>query len=405
MPTPPLRILVLENHCLQRSVAVSRLQQLGCEEVFCAADGRGALEVLRREGSVDVALCDLHTANMDGLNFLQEIARSGKVNAVILTSTLDPAVKRTIRQLVTLMGLQVLADISKPLSSELLKSILFQHMKNRNAELPLLTSEPVITQQDVHKALENQEFEAYFQPKFDLNSGAIQSAEVLARWIHPTLGALSPAIFLPTIKHLGLIDRLLDALLHQGLALQHKAHEQGYSLNVAFNLEASQLADRDFWARIKALLATQKAHGSGLTFELTERSTLEMSSTTLENLVRLRMLGCRLSIDDFGSGYSSLQRLYQLPFNEIKLDSEFVRALKDEPHRQAAITSTLTLGKALGMSVVIEGVETEEQRQMLIELGCSMGQGYLCARPMPAYDFLALLRKKKQECSHLSFAL
>jgi EAL domain-containing protein (putative c-di-GMP-specific phosphodiesterase class I) len=131
--------------------------------------------------------------------------------------------------------------------------------------------------------------------------------------------------------------------------------------------------------------------GASLTFELTESGLLEAPATSLESLVRLRMMGCRLSIDDFGAGFSSLQRLCQLPFNEIKLDAEFVRTLEHEPRCRAVISSTLALGEALGMSVVIEGIETEAQRQQLLALGCTQGQGYWYARPMSSEDLLQWL--------------
>ena len=126
----------------------------------------------------------------------------------------------------------------------------------------------------------------------------------------------------------------------------------------------------------------------------------------LENLIRLRMMGCRLSIDDFGAGFSSLQRLCQLPFNEIKLDAEFVRGLNDEPRCRAVIGSTLALGSTLGMSVVVEGIETAEQHRELLELGCTQGQGYWHARPMDGADLLRCTELKiiRPLTSVLSFA-
>ena len=161
---------------------------------------------------------------------------------------------------------------------------------------------------------------------------------------------------------------------------------------MAFNLQAAQLARSELTTSIRGILARHSAFGSGLTFELTESGLLEAPATSLENLVRLRMMGCRLSIDDFGAGFSSLQRLCQLPFSEIKLDAEFVRTLDLEPRCRAVISSTLALGETLGMSVVIEGIETDAQRLQLMSLGCTQGQGYWYAKPMSGEALLGWLQ-------------
>ncbi|WWL45942.1 EAL domain-containing protein [Pseudomonas parakoreensis] len=166
------------------------------------------------------------------------------------------------------------------------------------------------------------------------------------------------------------------------LQMQRSARAHGCVLNVAFNLQTVQLANAQLTSTLNSLLAEQASSGSGLTFELTESGLPEAPATSLETLVRLRMMGCRLSIDDFGAGFSSLQRLCQLPFNEIKLDADFIHNLAHEPRCRAAISSTLALGEALGMSVVIEGIETAAQRRELLAPGCTQGQGYWYARPM-----------------------
>jgi EAL domain-containing protein (putative c-di-GMP-specific phosphodiesterase class I) len=181
------------------------------------------------------------------------------------------------------------------------------------------------------------------------------------------------------------------------LTVQRRAREQGFALNVAFNLQAVQLASGELTSTLRNLLARHATSGASLTFELTESGLLEAPATSLETLVRLRMMGCRLSIDDFGAGFSSLQRLCQLPFNEIKLDADFIRNLQHEPRCRAAISSTLALGETLGMSVVIEGIETDAQRRELLALGCTLGQGYWYARPMPGEDLLSWLQQRSDQ--------
>ncbi|HBO4952765.1 EAL domain-containing protein [Pseudomonas aeruginosa] len=391
MQVLPLRVLVLEDHLFQQTVAVNMLRQIGCQEVFSASNGTQALEVLQRVGPVDIALCDLHMEGMDGLEFLHRVARASLVGAVILSSSLSEDVRRAARKLVPLLGMTLLGDAGKPLQAEALTLLLKKHLNQAAAVATNFRPLVLAELDEVRSAMQHQQLETYFQPKINLLRGDVMGVEALARWNHPSGGVTSPAVFMPTLESCGLLNELLFTQLHDGLELQHQAWSRGVWLNLAFNLEPVQLANPDLVTTIKSILGRYGLHGSSLTFELTESGLLEVSATCLESLVRLRMMGCRLSIDDFGVGFSSLQRLCQLPFNEIKLDAEFVRGLDSEPRCLAVISSTLALGKALGMSVVIEGIEKQEQYQQLLDLGCTHGQGYLFAKPMTRQDLLAWL--------------
>ncbi|SEM69678.1 EAL domain, c-di-GMP-specific phosphodiesterase class I (or its enzymatically inactive variant) [Pseudomonas sp. ok272] len=390
--TLPIRVLVLEDHAFARAVAVNMLRQLGCQEVFEASDGAEALAVLQEVGAVDIALCDLCMDGMDGLEFFQRVGPSGLVGSIIISSSLSADLRRAVCQIVSLSGLRLLGDVGKPLQVQALIPLLHSHRAvlrddSRTQQAPVPASEA-----EVRSALRDGQFQPYYQPKFNLLTGEVCGVEVLARWLHPFRGLLSPAVFMPVLERCELLDELLFSQMDQALTLQREARQQGFELNVAFNLHAMQLAHPDLVATIKGILQAHGAPGACLTFELTESGLLEAPATSLESLVRLRMMGSRLSIDDFGAGFSSLQRLCQLPFNEIKLDAEFVRTLEDEPRCRAVIGSTLALGEALGMSVVIEGIETQAQREQLLALGCVNGQGYVLARPMSGSDLLRWLQ-------------
>lgn len=400
MPIYPLRVIVLEDHPFLRSVAVTMLRRLGCKEVFEAADGTQALDVLSRVGPVDIALCDLQMDGMDGVEFFQQISDSTLVKAVIINSSITADLRRTVKRLINLLRLDLLGDIGKPLKVDVLELMLKKYMV-RPVVSPVVEEVvkvvEVVDESEVHRAFAAKEFRSYFQPKFILNSGEIKGVEVLARWEHPSKGVLPPSSFLPVLENCDLLDEFLFDQLQQSLKLQRYIKEQGKLLNIAFNLQASQLKNHNLACEIKVLMAAYGSLGSTITFELTESGLLEVPVKSLENLYRLRMLGCLLSIDDFGAGFSSLLRLCQLPFNEIKLDSEFVRSIDQEPPCQAAISSTLALGRSLGMSVVIEGIETDEQRVMLLALGCTVGQGYFFARPMTGGDLLHRLNLPQME--------
>jgi len=396
MPLLPLRVLVLEDHAFQRSVAVRMLQALGCGEVFEARDGAQALAVLQAVGPVDVALCDLQMEGMDGLEFLQHVGATGQVKAIIISSSLSAELRRVVHQMVALLGLELLGDVGKPLPMQGLAELLKKPLDRLATPQCPTTSVTLASEEAVRGALAEQQLQAWYQPKFNLHTAEVCGVEVLCRWMHPTQGVISPAQFITVLERYGLLDELLFSQLDQALNLRRRAAAQGFALNMAFNLQAVQLASGELTSTIKAMLARHNTCGSNLTFELTESGLLEAPATSLKSLVRLRMMGCRLSIDDFGTGFSSLQRLCQLPFNEIKLDGGFVRTVEHEARCRAVISSTLALGKSLGMSVVIEGIETEAQRQQLLALGCTLGQGYWYARPMSGEDFLRWLQPRDE---------
>ncbi|WP_367617482.1 EAL domain-containing protein [Pseudomonas ekonensis] len=351
------------------------------------ADDRQAFADLEQFGPVDVTLCVLSQGRQDVPGLLQTLGRAGQGGAIIISGALAADAGSVAGQLISLLGMALQDDAGKLSQPQALQLLLARHLNEPDNEADTLPVVPA-SEEEVRQALADHQLHTYFQPKFNLQTGDVCSIEALARWHHPFKGVLPPSVFMPVIERCGLLDELLFLQLEQGLRLQRQTLDQGVALNVAFNLHAGQLVNPLLTGRIQALLAAHGLPGSGLTFELTETGLLEAPAISLESLVRLRMMGCSLSIDDFGAGFSSLQRLCQLPFNEIKLDGEFVRGLRHEPRRRAVISSTLALGEALGMSVVVEGIETEEQRTVLLELGCTQGQGYLCARPMSAASLL-----------------
>ena len=354
-----------------------------------------ALALLQQVGAVDIAVCDLQMEGVDGLAFLRRAGQSGQIGAVLLSSALSADLRRAAQQVIALLGLQLLGDVGKPLPAKELQALLDKY---RGSCIRATSPDAVVRpacEDEVRQALALQQLQAWYQPKFNLRSGEVCGVEVLCRWMHPSKGVLPPALFIPVLERCGLMDELLFAQLDQALSLQEQARIQGYPLNMAFNLQTSQLANSQLTYTLKGILARHGTPGSRLTFELTENGLLQAPAASLENLVRLRMMGCRLSLDDFGAGFSSLQRLCQLPFNEIKLDGEFVRNLEHEPRCAAVIASTLALGNSLGMAVVVEGIETLDQLQRLLAMGCVEGQGYWFARPMSGQGLLHWLQQRE----------
>ncbi|AZE23686.1 diguanylate cyclase/phosphodiesterase [Pseudomonas chlororaphis subsp. aureofaciens] len=289
MDTPS--ILVLEDHSLQRKAAVSVLSRLGYMSIIEAADGHDAIEKIQATGGVDIALCDLDMAGMDGLTFLRQARKLDLVHSIIICSSLAEDLLSTINHIVNLQGLNLLGIITKPLCAPMLKALLLKHKSKRLEPDKSSVRSELPSESTIRRAIANQEFRAYFQPKFSLRTGEIDGAEVLARWQTPDQGLVSPALFLPAIKRYGLVNELFYNLFAQGLSLQKLMQSHGKPFKLAFNLDVCQLNNLDLVERIKILLRTHGASPQGLIFELTETGLLQIPHVGMESMVRLRMLG------------------------------------------------------------------------------------------------------------------
>lgn len=389
-----LTVLVLEDEPFQRLVTVTALEKLLPGAVLQAADGNEAVATLEGCEQVDILLCDLKMAGMDGLAFLRHATSSGKVRAVVLCSGLDPVLRQATVLMIHCLGLTFLGDLGKPFNIGGFSQLVNRYQMLCKAEPKLLSSTEMPSLNEVLQGLDNGEFEAYYQPKVTLQGEVLVGAEVLARWVHPEWGVLAPAHFLPVLEQHNLIDRMFWHLFEQGLALHQRMSAQGKIISLAFNLHPAQLACSTLTERIPIMLKRAHVPATCVIFEITESGLLSAPANSLENLVRLRILGCGLAMDDFGAGYSSLDRLSDLPFSEIKLDRGFVSKMQSQPRSAAIVSCAVALAQALNISLVIEGVETPEQRNRLVGLGCTTAQGYLFARPMPQSHFIDYCRSR-----------
>lgn len=386
-----LRFLVLEDHAFQRAVVVKVLHRAGYHEVLEAADGHEALMLLRERGAVDIALCDMRMMGMDGLTFLRSAGEAGLVRAVVILSELAPALRRTVEQILRMQSFRLLGSIEKPLDPHVLEKILKQYRVGPECGGDDSSVIQVPSDQEVRLGLDRREFRAYYQPKICLERSECVGAEVLVRWVRSNTCMLSPAEFLPVIERCNLYDQLFADLLDQGLSMQRRVQGYGRDFHLALNFNVSQLANPGLIQVIQGALQRHELPASGLTLELDEGAMAKVPDTSLEAMVRLRMVGCGLSINDFGVGYSSLERLRQMPFNEIKLDAGFVHNMMQQPRYRTVIRNTLILARELNMTVVAEGIESEAQLNCLKQLGCDVGQGYYYARPMGGVDLMKWL--------------
>jgi diguanylate cyclase (GGDEF)-like protein len=239
--------------------------------------------------------------------------------------------------------------------------------------------------EDVRDAIERHELVLYYQPKLDLAAGAVTGVEALVRWQHPQRGLLTPDRFLGLFEQSGLIGPLALDVLEQAVAQQARWARSRVDLSVAVNLSPSNLSDDELPDKVAEVLKRQGVPPSSVVLEITEDCLMVDADQGLDVLDRLHALGVALSVDDYGTGFSSLAYLRELPVDELKLDRTFLAAAAGDDDRAVAIIrSTIELAHSLGLRIVAEGVETREALDLLSELGCDTAQGYYLGRPAPA---------------------
>ncbi|BBH68477.1 hypothetical protein ACTI_51620 [Actinoplanes sp. OR16] len=238
------------------------------------------------------------------------------------------------------------------------------------------------------------EITLHYQPQIALDTGVLAGVEALARWQHPGRGRIPPGDFIPVLETTGLIHRFTDQVLEIALAQARAWRDTGLHIPVSVNISARTLLDPGFCDRVADHLRRWDIPGGQLCIEVTEHSVMTDPATAIDVLQRIRDLGVRTSIDDYGTGYSSMTYLRLLPLDELKIDRSFVAEMARDPGNHALVASTIELGHNLGLSVVAEGAEDAETVAALRALGCDIGQGYYFARPMEAEALQPSLMRK-----------
>jgi diguanylate cyclase len=254
-----------------------------------------------------------------------------------------------------------------------------EHDQNARERLELM--------EDLRDALRRREIVLYYQPILDLSKGKVTGAEALARWQHPSRGILPPAVFLGLVADAGLMGPFTMSVLDQALIQQARWSKQGYDLGVSVNISAASLRDEELPDKVAALISTYNVNPARITLEITEDSFIADPEQALLILERLRSLGVELSIDDFGTGFSSLTYIRRLPVSELKLDRTFLTGAPRDKRAVSVIHSTVDLAHSLGLRIVAEGIENLDALGLVDDLGCDAAQGYLIGRPVPADEF------------------
>ena len=383
-----LVVLTVDHQHSHRRLLSTQLRDLGATAVLEAGDGAEALSVVdAHPGRIALIITDIDMPNMDGLALLRRIGERMPTVPTVVLSGLDEQLLRSVEAMSRAFGVNLLAILSKPGSMEALAAAI-EHTRlagTRSCSHPT----PCTDDAALQLALDGNEIEPWFQPKVRLVDGMPCGAEMLIRWRHPDQGVLAPAAFIDALEDSPLLRPATLMLAAQLAKFTGIVRGQFEPFSLSVNVTPKLLGDPEFAQALAAIITSRGVSPKEVTIEVTESAVASCQGAAIENLTRLRMRGFGLSIDDFGTGYSSLAQLTQAPFTELKIDQRFVGALGHDPRSEDLVRSTLDLAHRLGLHTVAEGVETETQRQLLIEYGCEAAQGFMFAKPMPALQWLS----------------
>ncbi|MBB6133492.1 EAL domain-containing protein (putative c-di-GMP-specific phosphodiesterase class I) [Massilia aurea] len=391
-----LHFLVAQADLSERRALVALLGQLGAGQVTDVADGAAALQALDAGATprVNVALIDLDLPGMDGLTLLRRLGEIQCAARLIVTGAQPAGLLFSVETLAEAFGIELLGAIARPVTAVTLKPVLENYTPlPRFAQTP---AEPRFTFQQVGIGLQKRQFEPYFQPKIELATGQVKGLEVFARWNHPEHGVLGPASFVDALGESGRIDFLDWSMIELSVERQRWLQHQDIAIPISLNIASETLAHPAFVRQMSACLERHGVDATDVTFEISESSVLNTDPDFIERLVRLRMMGFGLAIDDYGTGRSNLQLLARIPFTELKIDRSFVDGASRRLPLSTLLRSCLSLAHSLDRKSVAVGVETRRDWDFLQALGCTYAQGYHIANPMPATAFPAWLSDWRQ---------
>lgn len=393
MSITDFRFLVVEDHSFQRWALEKVLREIGARYIFSANDGREALEILRDMGNpIDVVISDLDMPEMDGMELIRHLGESGGHASLIVASGLDRALVKSVEIMARAYRVRLLGSVEKPITARNLAPLIELHPAVARAARP----DAPLRSYDVAEmlaGLQRGEFEPFFQPKLDMVSRKVKGAEALARWRHPVEGVVGANEFIAELERSGDIAAFTTMLVKSATTTCRIWRALGCDVSLSVNLSQESLGDVELASKMTKIVLDANLEPRDVIFEVTESAMAVDLGRALENLSRLRMKGFGLSIDDYGTGYSSMQQLTRIAFTELKIDQSFVKNAADPQANRAVLESSLEMADKLRIPAVAEGVETREEWDLLRGMRCDLAQGYFIAKPMDSGDFLGWLKR------------
>ncbi|HAT8548524.1 TPA: EAL domain-containing protein [Vibrio vulnificus] len=373
-----LKILVVDDHPIHLTLMKQQLAKIPNTRVATEQTVASALSTLS-DDHYDFVFCDLDMPHSDGIDLLISLNEQKYTGNVALISALDRPIISAVSAMCENFSFQVLGKISKPYSNNDIQQLL-DNAANALKPARKLRRRIDVSDQEFLFDLANGRVKNYYQPLVDCRTGDVVGYEALARWLHPIHGMLSPAHFLPIVERCNLSHELFDIVTDNAI---RDARYINQGQRISINADQINIEDGNFSERFIAKCLENRVEPSVFTIEITENTSFSNSVALYKNLAKLRLNGVNVSIDDFGTGHSSLEKLSLLPFNELKIDRSFVSEMEIDSKKQKIVNSICGLAKSLNLKIVAEGVEKQSTWNMLKKYNIDVCQGYLFNKPMP----------------------
>lgn len=387
-------VLIVDDSVVQRHHVTNLCREIGIGTVHEASNGREALAVLATlTPPPELLIIDLEMPTMDGPELLERLQQRGIDIPIIVGSSRERILIHAVQDMGRVLGLRILSALQKPLRVECVRAALdklTREPSRREAQAAL----PIDAAQ-LNDAIERREITVHYQPKADIRTGVVRGVEALARWQHPTLGFVPADQFIRLAEQSELIHPLTMHVMNEAMLQLAAWQARGLHLSLALNLSPLLLERSDIAQEIASLQRSHQLAAEHIVLEVTEGSVVKQLGTALGVMARLRLRGFGLSIDDYGTGFSSMQQLARIPFTELKIDRSFVHGAHERQNLQVILRSALDMANQLGLTSVAEGVETMQDWRMLQQFGCTLGQGWLIARAMPAHEIVGWLKRHR----------
>jgi EAL domain-containing protein (putative c-di-GMP-specific phosphodiesterase class I)/CheY-like chemotaxis protein len=388
--TTSQNILVIDDEIDVGNLIVAAAEAMG-QHCIATTDPAAFLDALTPTTSLIVL--DLMMPGMDGVELLRLLARQECRAGIVLMSGVGNRVLESAEQLAKTLGLLIVGHLNKPFRLKELQAMLTRQTALRSSVVAQSSQRDAVQDDELRNAIARDEFVLHYQPQIEVSTGKVTGVEALARWLHPTRGLISPDAFIAHAEAIGLIRDLSWLIFRRGSREVHQlANGEGKIPRLSLNVSVHSLYDLTFPDAFVALLRENGLQPQNVILEITESGLIRDLSSTLDVLTRLRMKQVQLSIDDFGTGYSMMQQLHNIPATELKIDQSFVQNLHDTDSDRVVVQKTIEIGHELGMKVVAEGVETQDQMEFIRSKGCDIVQGYFYSRPLPIPELLDWLR-------------
>ncbi|WP_293765319.1 EAL domain-containing protein [uncultured Aquitalea sp.] len=382
-PTPSRQILLAEDSSSQRAYLKELCLSLPDVVVHEAADGSWALQLSRKLPQLDLVITDLSMPGMDGIELVERLSRQARLPSLLLISGHAPELLSNCMRAAKELGFTGIGYLAKPFSDDAFLAELGRLLATISPAEQVEYGMPLI---DIITGLAHNQFCAFYQPIYDLGTGKAVQIEALARWRHPNKGILTPGHFISMLEHEGFIQLLTNRIVQTGLDLLIR-NPAARDLRLSINLSRSLLDDRECLDWLVNQVEARGLEFNRVVLEITETMAFADFGHTLATLLRLRMRGFELSLDDFGTGHTTLEHVKNLPLTELKFDRVLIKDIHQDTRSQSIIAGMARIARELNLRMVAEGIDDENDLDYLcqhhpdIEL-----QGFLLCKPVPAEE-------------------